>query len=91
MAVDTNSKKLSLISILQPYNTPIPTSTGSLSQGDRQHLIWDYSGILWGIWHPTRAITAQNEVYMMVANVSEDYFFDARKEVFHFLAKNQEE
>jgi len=49
MAIDTTNKKLSLISLLQPYNSPIPIPTGDsvLDSNDKKHLIWSYSGISW--------------------------------------------
>ena len=48
MAVDTNNKKLALITYHQPWNTPIPISADGLGQDDKQHLLWEYPGLLWG-------------------------------------------
>ena len=47
MAIDTDNKKLALITLLQPWNTPIPISVDGIGQDDKQHLIWGYPGILW--------------------------------------------
>ena len=47
MAIDTNNEKFALISYQQPFNTPIPISADGLGQDDKQHLIWQYPGILW--------------------------------------------
>jgi len=53
VSIDTTNKKLSLISLLKPWDTPIPVPEGgSLSQGDLQHLLWGYSGILWAVHDP---------------------------------------
>lgn len=43
MAIDTRNKKLSVISLMQPYNCPIPVSSNGLDRADLFHLIWDYS------------------------------------------------
>ena len=47
MAIDTNNKKLALITYHQPWNTPIPISVDGLGQDDKQHLLWEYPGLLW--------------------------------------------
>ncbi len=44
----TNNAKLSLISYQQPFNSAVPAPTGAaMSQGDKQHLMWQYAGIDW--------------------------------------------
>jgi hypothetical protein len=47
MAIDTTNEKFALMSWLQPYNTPIPISADGLDQADKQHLLWEYPGLLW--------------------------------------------
>ena len=47
MAIDTTNEKFALITLLQPWNTPIPISADGIGQADKQHLIWGYPGILW--------------------------------------------
>lgn len=47
MAIDTNNEKFALISFHQPFNTPIPSSSDGIGQDDKQHLLWEYPGILW--------------------------------------------
>ena len=47
MAIDTNNEKLALISLLQPWNTPVPISADGIGQDDKQHLLAGYPGILW--------------------------------------------
>ncbi len=43
-----SNQSLSLISLLKPWETPIPRKAGNfLSQRDRQHLSWGYFGTLW--------------------------------------------
>lgn len=49
MAIDTTNEKLALVTIYQPWNTPLPISADGLGQADKQHLIWDYPGLLWGV------------------------------------------
>jgi len=39
---------LSLISYHQPWNVPIPVSSNIGNDSNKQHLIWEYSGITWG-------------------------------------------
>ena len=45
MAIDTNTKKLSLFDLGCPWRRTLPTGDGSFSQGDKQHFIFLYSGI----------------------------------------------
>ena len=47
MSIDTNNEKLALITLLQPWNTPIPISSDGIGQDDKQHLLAGYPGILW--------------------------------------------
>lgn len=47
MSIDTVNEKLALISYQQPFNTPIPISSDGLGQDDKQHLIWQFPGVLW--------------------------------------------
>ena len=42
-----DNDKLSLISYNMPFMAAVPVSDDGLGQGDKQHLIWQYSGILW--------------------------------------------
>lgn len=46
MAVDTTEKKLSLLQFGKPFVVTLPVGDGTIDQGDRQHLISLYSGIL---------------------------------------------
>ena len=46
MAVDTRQKRHSLIGYGLAYRLTLPVSDGALGQGDRQHLVGLYSGIL---------------------------------------------
>lgn len=48
MAIDTFNEKLALIAIRQVWNPSIPYSTDGLGQDDKQHLLSEYPGILWG-------------------------------------------
>ncbi len=43
MAVDTLSKRVSAL------NMSLPIPDGTISAGDRQHVLWTYSGILAGL------------------------------------------
>ena len=47
MAIDTDNKKYSLITMEQPWNTPIPHPVGALTVYDQMHLIWEYCGLDW--------------------------------------------
>ena len=47
MAIDTINEKFALISLLKPWEVPLPISTDALGQDDKQHLLWNYPGILW--------------------------------------------
>lgn len=54
LRIQIDNNKLALISYNQPFQPPVPVSEGSLTQGNKQHLIWQYPGILWtgeGITH----------------------------------------
>jgi hypothetical protein len=53
MAIDTASKRRSILGITSPTVRPIPFPDGTISQGDRQHFALMYSGILWGTVVPT--------------------------------------
>jgi len=48
MSIDTRNKRLSIMNLGQPWRTTLPIPSGSFSQGDRQQLLYGYSGILWG-------------------------------------------
>lgn len=48
MAVDTARKRASLIGYGLPFRLMLPIADGSLDQGDRQHLVGLYAGILAG-------------------------------------------
>jgi len=49
MAINTVNEKLALISLLQPWNVPIPISADGIDQADQQQLLWGYPGLLWDI------------------------------------------
>ena len=46
MPIDTRSKRASSVGILLPFVLAPPLPDGTISQGDRQHAAWSYSGIL---------------------------------------------
>lgn len=47
MAIDTDTKKLALISYHQPWNVPIPISSDGIGADDSKQLIWEYPGLTW--------------------------------------------
>jgi hypothetical protein len=47
MAIDTDAKKLSLMSLGQHFQAALP-ATGTLNQADLQHTLWGYIDPLWG-------------------------------------------
>lgn len=44
--LDTRSKRASSVQIMQPYNAALVLPDGTISQPDRQHIVWMYSGIV---------------------------------------------
>ena len=48
MAVDTDNEKYALITYHMMWNTPLPISSDGLGQDDKQHLIAEFPGVLWG-------------------------------------------
>jgi len=46
--MDTRSKRASSVGFWKPYVMALPLPDAAISQGDRQHSAWDYSGILAG-------------------------------------------
>jgi len=46
MAIDTAAKRLSCLDFEEVWAEAIPIPDGTISQADRQHLIWSYAGIL---------------------------------------------
>lgn len=48
MAIDTFNKKLALIEYSEPYQIGIAVSNDGLDQADKQQLLWEYPGLLWG-------------------------------------------
>ena len=44
--LDTRSKRASSVNFWKPYILALVLPDGAISQGDRQHSVWDYSGIL---------------------------------------------
>lgn len=49
MAIDTNNEKFALIDMGDVWADALPISSDDLGQDDKQHLLWEYPGILWGI------------------------------------------
>ncbi len=49
MSIDTKSKRLSILSYGNVFQNSTPSPDGTISGGDRQHLIWAYSGISWEV------------------------------------------
>lgn len=47
MAIDTAEKKFSLMAFDEIWDEALPVPDGSLDQGDLQHTLWSYSGLLW--------------------------------------------
>ena len=43
MTIDTDNEKFSLITIQQPWNTPLPSTNTPFDTGDKFHLIWQYN------------------------------------------------
>ena len=43
--LDTTSKRRSAVQIMESYNLAPPAPDGTISQLDRQHIAWTYSGI----------------------------------------------
>lgn len=48
MAINTTNKKLAIMEWCSIWEPGLPVSPGTLGQDDRQQLLWDYPGILWG-------------------------------------------
>lgn len=48
MAMDTAAKRSSSLDHEEPWTWGAPLPDGVINQGDRQHSIWSYSGILAG-------------------------------------------
>lgn len=46
MAIDTAAKRSSALDYEEVWQFGIPFPDGTISQADRQHLLWGYSGIL---------------------------------------------
>jgi len=46
MAIDTAAKRSSALDHEEIYQFAAPLPDGTIGQGDRQHSIWSYSGIL---------------------------------------------
>ena len=54
MAVDTRQKRFSILTLGNITQPVVLTPDGTLDQSDRQHLLWGYSGIVWGV--PSAAV-----------------------------------
>lgn len=44
--LDTRSKRASSVGFWKPYAMALVLPDGAIGQGDRQHSVWDYAGIL---------------------------------------------
>lgn len=54
MAITTNDEKLAIIEYGDVWEPAIPLDeTSGFDQGDKQQMLWDYPGILWGGAPPT--------------------------------------
>ena len=49
MSIDTRSKLNSMISFGDVWHPAIPIPDGNFTQGDLQHMLHGYSGVLWTI------------------------------------------
>lgn len=49
MAIDTAAKRSSCLDHEEVWQFGMPLPDGAIGQGDRQHLVWTYSGILAGV------------------------------------------
>lgn len=49
MAIDTTNEKLALIEYGDIFQPGVPISADGIGQDDKQQLLWEYPGILWGI------------------------------------------
>lgn len=47
MAIDTTNEKFALIDMGDIWTDALPISSDGLGDGDKQHLLWEYPGILW--------------------------------------------
>ncbi len=56
MAIDTHEKKIYMIDSDNFFETglPIPSGDSVISQGDRQHFLLSYSGLLWAALSQTK-------------------------------------
>ena len=58
MAIDTKAKRYSMLnSILPVITVPSIVADGTIDQGDRQHLLGFYSGLLFPTLVPSTALT----------------------------------
>jgi len=48
MSINTTNEKLALIEYGDVFQPGIPISADGIGQDDKQQLLWDYPGILWG-------------------------------------------
>jgi len=73
MSIDTYEEKWSLISYVLPFNSPIPetidATDSTLGTGDKQHLLWGFSGIVWGTYYYPREMFD----YLSGVTVTPDY------------------
>lgn len=44
--LDSRTKRASSVNFLKPYALDLVLPNGMIGQADRQHSVWDYSGIL---------------------------------------------
>lgn len=44
--LDTRSQRASSVGLFKPYVLALPFPDGAIGPGDRQHSLWDYSGIM---------------------------------------------
>lgn len=61
--LDTRSKRASSVNFWQPSIMALVLPDGTLSQGDRQHTAWDYSGILAGAAVAPTVIIPTERIY----------------------------
>ena len=63
MAVDTATKRYSMLGIDLPFVRLYPVPDGTVSATDRQQFVWKYSGIAFGA--PSGSITKVSQMMMM--------------------------
>ncbi len=86
MAVDSLSKRFSMLDFGANCEWAIPIPDGAFNQGDRQHFLWGYSGINWANVDTVEILIFQSQIttnLLFASEISTSKIFQSQVNTTH--------